>query len=453
MPSVDWFKSQLLLHSLLLISLLNTNIASSQVFDERYSDWPEVPSINGRVIIVNDLQKFDAFRLVLAGVVEGKNVVCMSSDNQASRTELASELQNATGPDGSLTTITSSTFPDKLIESAVDWSDCLLIASIAATPEDFSRLNRAFDRLVSRGGTLIIEASVAEQLTNGRLLFPDCIVQFASKVASSEDENAMVKILEKVSALPRTVGISLAPDSALVLSGRKVTCYGAGNATFVLPATETQPARIQSISERQSRRQSPEEYLIDLTQWRRDAIDRDLEPFPSKKPNSPNVEHGTLLIVGGGGSPVGLMDRFIELAGGIEEARLVYVPCLEDEKVEPRQGMVESWRQMGIKKATFIHTKDRQQANSDENFLEPLRDATGVFFGGGRQWNFSDSYYGTEAHRLMKDVLRRGGVIAGSSAGASIQARYLARATPIGNFDIMAFGYERWARFYQRCRD
>ena len=82
-------------------------------------------------------------------------------------------------------------------------------------------------------------------------------------------------------------------------------------------------------------------------------------------------------------------------------------------------------------------------ANTDEELLGALRGATGIWFGGGRQWNFADSYYGTEAHRLMKDVLHRGGVIGGSSAGASIQARYLARATPIQNFEIMAPGYER----------
>jgi len=105
--------------------------------------------------------------------------------------------------------------------------------------------------------------------------------------------------------------------------------------------------------------------------------------------------------------------------------------------------MVQTWQRMGVKNATFIHTKDRKKANSDEAFLAPLKDATGIFFGGGRQWNFADSYYGTKAHRLMKDVLKRGGVIAGSSAGASIQGRYLARATPIGNFKIMAPGYER----------
>src|SRR5262249_9471694 len=41
------------------------------------------------------------------------------------------------------------------------------------------------------------------------------------------------------------------------------------------------------------------------------------------------------------------------------------------------------------------------------------------------------------------DVLRRGGVIGGSSAGASIQGMYMCRGNPLGNLDIMAEGYER----------
>lgn len=98
---------------------------------------------------------------------------------------------------------------------------------------------------------------------------------------------------------------------------------------------------------------------------------------------------------------------------------------------------------MGVKDATFIHTKDRNRANEDVAILEPLKRATGIWFGGGRQWNLADSYYGTRAHQLMKQCLERGGVIGGSSAGASIQASYLARATPIENFQIMAPGYER----------
>ncbi|MCH8150731.1 MAG: cyanophycinase [Planctomycetes bacterium] len=183
--------------------------------------------------------------------------------------------------------------------------------------------------------------------------------------------------------------------------------------------------------------------MIDLTQWRREAIDRTIEPFPPSKPNEPFVENGTLIIVGGGGMPKGLMDRFVELAGGVDKARLVYVPCSERDTLSDQQRTVQAWQRMGVKHATFIHTKDRIKANSDQEFLAPLKDATGIWFGGGRQWNFADSYYGTKAHELMKDVVRRGGVVGGSSAGASIQARYLARATPIENFDIMAPGYER----------
>ena len=144
--------------------------------------------------------------------------------------------------------------------------------------------------------------------------------------------------------------------------------------------------------------------------------------------------------------PRGLMSRLVELAGG-EEAKLVYVPCSEADEISGRQRTVETWKRMGVKSATFIHTKDRNKANSDSQFLAPLKDATGIWFGGGRQWNFADSYYGTEAHRLMKDVLKRGGVIGGSSAGASIQAAYMCRANPVANFDIMAPGYERGLGF------
>ena len=73
--------------------------------------------------------------------------------------------------------------------------------------------------------------------------------------------------------------------------------------------------------------------------------------------------------------------------------------------------------------------------------------ATGVWFGGGRQWRFVDAYEGTKAHPLMKEVLKRGGVIGGSSAGATIQGDYLCRGSPFGNEEIMYEGYERGLGF------
>ena len=80
-------------------------------------------------------------------------------------------------------------------------------------------------------------------------------------------------------------------------------------------------------------------------------------------------------------------------------------------------------------------------------FVDAMRRATGVWFGGGRQWRFVDAYLGSQLHELMYGVLDRGGVIAGSSAGASIQGEYMARGTPIGNTEIMADGYERGLGF------
>jgi cyanophycinase-like exopeptidase len=58
-----------------------------------------------------------------------------------------------------------------------------------------------------------------------------------------------------------------------------------------------------------------------------------------------------------------------------------------------------------------------------------------------------DGYENTAALPLFHDVLKRGGVIGGSSAGASIQGDYHCRANPLGNLDIMAEGYERGFAF------
>ena len=88
-------------------------------------------------------------------------------------------------------------------------------------------------------------------------------------------------------------------------------------------------------------------------------------------------------------------------------------------------------RQRGVKDVvgiTFRELKDLE----DPKTLEIFKKATGIWFGGGRQWNFVDAYEGTKIPELMRDVLRRGGVIGGSSAGATIQGDYLVRGAPAG---------------------
>jgi cyanophycinase len=69
--------------------------------------------------------------------------------------------------------------------------------------------------------------------------------------------------------------------------------------------------------------------------------------------------------------------------------------------------------------------------------VEPLSHAAGVWFSGGRQWRHADSYLGTLTHQAFFDLLDRGGVIAGSSAGATIQGSYLARGDTRKNTIMM----------------
>ncbi len=240
---------------------------------------------------------------------------------------------------------------------------------------------------------------------------------------------------------PRTFGVTLGPGTVLELNGRRLRAL-AGEAHLFVGSANGRASREVTLEAGRPGRAN----LADLTAWRREAIERTLPPFPPAHPPIPFVPRGTLVIVGGGGMPSPIMETFVEAAGG-SEARLVFVPASEADEVGSEPGLVGRWRDMGVASATWIHTKDRERADTDEAFLAPLLDATGIWFGGGRQWNFSDSYYGTTAHRLMLEVLERGGAIGGSSAGASIQAAHMARGDPLGNQNIIAPGYERGLGF------
>ena len=150
-------------------------------------------------------------------------------------------------------------------------------------------------------------------------------------------------------------------------------------------------------------------------------------------------EKGSLIIVGGGKIPPSISDKFIALAGG-KDANIVYIPTAAED-ADVAKIPYDHPSLFGIKNLTVLHTRDPNVANT-EVFAAPLRKATGVWFGGGRQWRLVDSYLDTLTHKEMMKVLERGGVIGGTSAGASIQAVYMVRGAREGNTVMMAKGYE-----------
>jgi cyanophycinase len=152
-------------------------------------------------------------------------------------------------------------------------------------------------------------------------------------------------------------------------------------------------------------------------------------------------ERGTLIVAGGGRLGPEIVQRFIDLAGG-DTARIVIIPTAgEEESFNDDYGGYRMFRDVGVKDITVIHTRDPKEADLD-SFVGPLRRATGVWIPGGRQWRLADSYLRTRTLRELFNVLERGGVIGGSSAGASIQASYMVRGAVEGNTVMMAEGHE-----------
>jgi cyanophycinase len=131
-----------------------------------------------------------------------------------------------------------------------------------------------------------------------------------------------------------------------------------------------------------------------------------------------------LVICGGGGLPESIRDRFVELAGG-PQARIVVIPTAHQSADGPSvQAVLDPWKAKGVTSLQVLHTRSRDAAN-DAEFVKPLTEATGVWFGGGRQSSLTDAYLGTEVERQLKALLDRGGVIGGTSAGAAVMTRVM----------------------------
>jgi cyanophycinase len=211
---------------------------------------------------------------------------------------------------------------------------------------------------------------------------------------------------------------------------------GDHNVTICLAKSASRPAREIVLSDGDQ---------TDLTRWRYAAFARTQPEFPLAQPAAPRAEKGSLLIVGGGGMTPEMVQRFIDLAGG-PESPIVVLPTANPEPLRKPPLDGRFLVRAGCKHVTTLSARSLADVSSPE-FLNSIKEAKGVWFGGGRQWRFVDAYADSPAIAAFHDVLQRGGVIGGSSAGATIQGEYLLRGSPQGNEEMMVEGYERGFAF------
>ena len=161
------------------------------------------------------------------------------------------------------------------------------------------------------------------------------------------------------------------------------------------------------------------------------------KPIVAQEKNiTTGYKNGSLIVIGGGNVPDDIMKEFRDLAGG-DSAKIVVIPTANVlNNVIDTLSLRSFFEKHCFTNITILHTSDPSEANKNA-FIQPIKEATGIYFMGGRQWRIADGFLNTKAQDEMFKLLDRGGVIAGSSAGATIQGSYLARGDSKNNQIMM----------------
>jgi cyanophycinase len=142
---------------------------------------------------------------------------------------------------------------------------------------------------------------------------------------------------------------------------------------------------------------------------------------------------GSLVIIGGnlrpGNAPV--WERILQLAGG-KEARIAVFASAAGYPEKSGKFLVDRLNAYGAKAffvpvAVKLAGSDYHAAADDPKLAELVRSASGAFFAGGDQSRITsalrhDDGSNTRVLDALWDMYRRGGVIAGTSAGAAIMS-------------------------------
>jgi cyanophycinase len=138
---------------------------------------------------------------------------------------------------------------------------------------------------------------------------------------------------------------------------------------------------------------------------------------------------GTLILIGGGttpGSPP--IDSFVEMTGAKDGASIVGLTTASSEVAASRERWLKDLADAGATNCVFPMVESRDQA-MDESIAKQVREARGIFLGGGDQVKLVSALGGTPLELAIRDAFIEGAIICGTSAGAAA----LTKTTLAGN--------------------
>jgi cyanophycinase len=138
------------------------------------------------------------------------------------------------------------------------------------------------------------------------------------------------------------------------------------------------------------------------------------------------VADGTVIIIGGAEDKVReriILQRFVALAGG-PKARIAVISSASSFALEAGERYRSVFTDLGAASVTPLHANTRTEAN-DAAVARTVRWASGVFLTGGNQLKLASIIGGTRIADAILAVFHGGGVVAGTSAGASAMSSHM----------------------------
>ncbi len=132
------------------------------------------------------------------------------------------------------------------------------------------------------------------------------------------------------------------------------------------------------------------------------------------------------MIIGGAEDKVRkptILEHFVALSGG-PDARIAVVPTASSLGREVVEVYDALFSKFGAARVDAVRPESREEAH-DASLVEVLDEATGVFMTGGNQLKLSSIVCGTPVGEAILRAHERGAVVAGTSAGASIQSSHM----------------------------
>jgi cyanophycinase len=132
------------------------------------------------------------------------------------------------------------------------------------------------------------------------------------------------------------------------------------------------------------------------------------------------------MIIGGAEDKLrkrAILKDFVARSGG-SQARIVVIPTASSIGAEVTEVYDAVFRSLGAAEVVPVAPESREEAQSPE-LVERLDRSTGVFMTGGNQLKLSAVVSGTPVGDAIVAAHHRGVVVAGTSAGASIQSSHM----------------------------